>query len=128
MVEVLHYYFETLPVHPHPERLELFTSYLTRLAEANGLRSMGALASTCFFDEYVRTMRWQKDTPPVSLGQLPTAAVCHPSDLLTTTFFHLGKKLNVLVSLSHLPTFYRVLSLTSCAFAHNVLPRPLAIG
>ena len=92
MVEVLHYYFETLPVHPHPERLESFTSYLTRLAEANGLRSMGALASTCFFDEYVRTMRWQKDTPPVSLGQLPTAAVCHPSDLLTTTFFHLGKK------------------------------------
>ena len=92
MVDATHYYFETLPVHPPPERLESFTSYLTRLAEANGLRSMGALASTCFFDEYVRTMRWQKDTPPVSFGQLPIAAVCHPSELLATTFFHLGKK------------------------------------
>jgi transcriptional regulator with XRE-family HTH domain len=92
MVDALHYYFETLPVHPHPERLESFTSYLTRLAEANGLRSLEALASTCFFDQYVRTMRWQKDNPPVSFGQLPIAANCLPSELLATTFFHLGKK------------------------------------
>jgi transcriptional regulator with XRE-family HTH domain len=92
MSEALHYYFETLPIHPPPERLESFTSYLTRLAEANGLRSMEALASTCFFDQYVRTLRWQKDNPPVSFGQLPIAASCHPSTLLATTFFHLGNK------------------------------------
>lgn len=92
MAEALQYHFETLPVHPPPERLESFTSYLTRLAEANGLRSMEALASTCFFDQYVRTMRWQKDNPPISFGQLPIAANCHLSELLATTFFHLGKK------------------------------------
>jgi transcriptional regulator with XRE-family HTH domain len=89
---MVQYYFETLPLHPRPKCLESFTSYLTRLAEANGLSSMEALASTCFFDQYVRTMRWQKDNPPVSFGQLPIAASCDPSTLLATTFFHLGKK------------------------------------
>ena len=39
--------WNVLPVHPRPQPLESMTSYITRLAEANGLKSMhelGALA------------------------------------------------------------------------------------
>ena len=37
------YFFDTLPVHPQPEQLESFTSYLTRLAEANGIQLVSQL-------------------------------------------------------------------------------------
>jgi transcriptional regulator with XRE-family HTH domain len=86
------YFFDTLPIHPRPEHLESFTSYLTRLAEANGLKTISSLAFTCFFDQNLQTIRWQKDNPPVSFGILPAAAKCSISRLLATTFFHLGKK------------------------------------
>src|SRR5258708_31317422 len=39
--------WNVLPVHPRPQPLESMTSYITRLAEANGLKSiheLGALA------------------------------------------------------------------------------------
>ena len=86
------YFFDTLPIHPQPEHLESFTSYLTRLAEANGLKTVSGLAFTCFFDQNLQTLRWQKDNPPVSFGILPAAAKCSISRLFATTFFHLGKK------------------------------------
>ena len=34
-ISMQQYYFDTLPIHPPPERLESLTSYLIRLAEAN---------------------------------------------------------------------------------------------
>src|SRR6266700_679889 len=86
------YFFDTLPIHPPPEPLESFTSYLTRLAEANSLKTMSSLAFTCFFDQKSKSIRWQKDNPPASFGMLPAAAKCSISSLLGTTFYHLGKK------------------------------------
>jgi hypothetical protein len=42
------YYFDILPYHPQPERLESFTSYLMRLAGANSILSMDGLSALCF--------------------------------------------------------------------------------
>jgi TniQ len=36
--------WKRLPLHPQPQPLESFTSYLLRLAEANGLRSIYEIA------------------------------------------------------------------------------------
>ncbi len=44
--------WNVLPLHPQPQPLESMTSYLTRLAEANGLQSiheLGALAGGMSF-------------------------------------------------------------------------------
>jgi hypothetical protein len=46
--EVPHPIWQLLPLHPPPEPFESMTSYLIRLAEANGLRSM---------DEFVGLLR-----------------------------------------------------------------------
>ena len=44
------YYFDTLPLRRQPQPLESFTSYLTRLAEANGKNRYSQLNP--FFEEY----------------------------------------------------------------------------
>jgi transcriptional regulator with XRE-family HTH domain len=92
MADATYYHFDSLPLHPHPEHLESFTSYLTRLAEVNGLRFMEGLAAICFFDQYVRSIKSLKDNPPLSFGTLPIASSCPNSTLLATTFFHLVRK------------------------------------
>src|SRR5271157_5317585 len=94
------YYFETLLLHPQPKRLESLTSYLTRLANCNGIRSIAALAALIFEPEPpggIRGMR--RDHPPQSLGSLQTLAVCSEAALLQTTFVHLIRKFDLSISL-----------------------------
>lgn len=83
------YYFDTLPLRPRPQPLESFTSYLTRVAEANGKRYLSHLKP--YIDLYVNISHFA-DYPPHSFGKLPTLTSCSESELLRTTFFHAGKK------------------------------------
>ena len=86
------YHFDVLPAHPQPERLESFTGYLTRLAEANGIRSVYGLSMVCFPDQHPAVTRKLADYTPPSFGALPTVAARSVPALQATTFFHLGKK------------------------------------
>lgn len=86
------YYFDVLPIHPQPEPLESFTSYLTRLAEANDILTIPLLRATCFPDQKLPTIKALKDSLPVSLGILPMAAMCDESRLRGTTFYHFEQK------------------------------------
>lgn len=146
MAEASHYYFEALPVHPHPEYLESLTSYLTLLAEINGLSSMRSLAAVCFPGQNVETISRLEDYRPFSFGTLPIATRCPLSALLATTFFYLGRKFErhrLSQSFSHFLSavsarslrycpqciaecpYYRLtwrfLFLSGCARHHNVL-------
>ncbi len=42
--------WKVLPLHPQPQPLESMTSYLTRLAEANGLQSINELGALSLED------------------------------------------------------------------------------
>ena len=83
------YYFDTLTLHPPPQPLESFTSYLIRIAEANGRRRYSQLNP--FFGEYYSISSFA-DYPPRSFGMLPVITICSESELLRTTFYHVGKK------------------------------------
>ena len=83
------YYFDALPLHPPIQPFESFTSYLTRVAEANGMRKYSQLNP--FFEEY-RSISSFADYPPRSFGMLPVMTTCGESELLRTTFYHVGKK------------------------------------
>lgn len=84
------YYFDTLPFHPQPERLESLTSYLMRIAEANGLRSMEALYSIVF--PHTTISKYLPDYLPGDLEALSIATQCSESILVATTFHHLARK------------------------------------
>jgi transcriptional regulator with XRE-family HTH domain len=86
------YYFDTLPAHVQPHRGESFTSYLTRLAEANGIQLVGQLFKMCFSKGRPGFTFRTGDFPPRSFGALPTMTMCSPSDLLPTTFYYLAQK------------------------------------
>lgn len=86
------YCFDTLPVHPQPEQLESFTSYLSRLAEANGIQLVNQLFKLCFSKGRPGFTLSTGDYPPRSFGALPTMTDCTPSALLSTTFYHLAQK------------------------------------
>jgi len=83
------YYFDALPLHPPPQPLESFTSYLTRLAEANGKKRYSQFNP--FFGGY-RSIFSFADYPPRSFGMLPAITTCSETELLRTTFYHVGKK------------------------------------
>jgi len=86
------YYFEVLPIHPQPEGLESFTSYLARLAEANHIRTRQRLFSICFPDRHTSHAWTWMDHLPLSWGLLPIAAACPVPVLQATTFMHLARK------------------------------------
>jgi len=88
-MNMIHYCFDTLRLRPPLQPFESFTSYLTRVAEANGMRRYSQLNP--FFGEYHRISSFA-DYPPRSFGMLPDITVCSESELLRTTFYHVGKK------------------------------------
>jgi hypothetical protein len=86
------YSFETLPLHPQPEHFESFTSYLMRLADANGIKSVDNLSALCFPNRDRRVVRKVTDYPPVSFDRLTIVGNCTGETLLATTFFHVAAK------------------------------------
>lgn len=89
--EALHSIWKLLPLHPPPEPFESMTSYLIRLAEENGLRSMGEfvgllrisygrLTSICISPDY---------PAPFALAGLSQITGCSEERLLQTTFLPL---------------------------------------
>ena len=57
MYTALHY-FDTLPLHSSPRPLESFTSYLTRIAEANGISHLSGL--NAFFADYSHISKFRR--------------------------------------------------------------------
>lgn len=89
MMTDIYHYFDVLPLHPKPEYLESLTSYLTRLAEINGIHTLSDLTAICFPHTSINTLR-RESLPP--LKGLSVATNC-PEDLLKrTTFYHIHKK------------------------------------
>jgi len=88
-MDTANYYFDTLPRRSRPQTLESFTSYLIRIAGLNGIRRYSQLNS--FFEGYHRIASFA-DYPPRSFGMLPVITCRSESELLSTTFYHLGKK------------------------------------
>jgi hypothetical protein len=86
------YTFDVLPVHPAPLPLESYTSYLTRLAESNGLTRYSDLAERLFPNFHALKVREFTDYAPVSFGRLVDETLCSETDLQATTFFHLARK------------------------------------
>jgi DNA-binding XRE family transcriptional regulator len=84
------YYFDALPLHPPPEHLESFTSYLMRLAELNGISSLDGLSALCFQHQDRRITRDIADYTPTSLNDLARVSTWSEEVLRTTTFFHLA--------------------------------------
>jgi predicted transcriptional regulator len=79
--------WNVLPVHPRPQPLESMTSYITRLAEANGLKSiheLGALAGGI----RLKNLKSPDYPAPASPGLARLASV-PTAGWLDMTFFHL---------------------------------------
>jgi hypothetical protein len=83
------YAIEVLPVHPQPQPLETLTSYVMRLAEANGLQKVAGFAQLLKVKYTVP--RWN-DLPVKDWGYLPELAQCPVDRLNQTTLYHLGYK------------------------------------
>ncbi len=83
------YHFDTLAIHPPPKHLESSSSYITRLAQANEIRSINGLLSLLSL-EFLN----KADLPFVSFGALSSVALCSDARLLGTTFYHLVRKFN----------------------------------
>ncbi len=98
-------YLDTLPLRPQPEPLESLTSYLTRLAEANQLRSIQTLFKLCFPTGRSKLTLHTGDYPPISFGALPAVACCPEPELLAMTFYHFGKKFDRLLKPRSLAQF-----------------------
>lgn len=84
-------YFEILPIHPQPEPLESFTSYLIRLAEANGLGSAQGFVRLLFPASEQTCQRYLRGYPLDSFAPIATLAGCSEDRLRATTFFYLGE-------------------------------------
>jgi hypothetical protein len=86
------YHFDVLPLHPPPELLESFTSYLMRLSEANGITRPCDLGYRLFPEQSPYTMLYISDHVPLTFGVVPRESCCSEAQLLATTFYHLARK------------------------------------
>lgn len=99
------YIFNTLPAHPCPEPMESLTSYLLRVAEANGIRSINDLLITFFPKRHVYKHKLFTDYCPPSLEYLSQATVCTEEQLIGTTLYYFSKKFGLKNTASALGSF-----------------------
>ncbi len=114
--------WKLLPLHPQPQPLESFSSYLTRLGEANGLRSLRELEALAGAHTGGQSALLDPDYPSAAYGGLAQLSGCAEARLKSTTFLHLGQRFG---RASHPLTLHRFLqdSLASCL---RYCPRCLA--
>jgi hypothetical protein len=96
----MNYIFEVFPVHPRPQPLEALTSYLSRLAAANGIRSCGGLLR-CVFPNYTRYAYHMTDFPLKNWDALPQVAALTVAELQAMTFYSVGQNLGCSTFLSY---------------------------
>src|SRR6266568_255590 len=98
-------YFDSLPLHPLPRPLESFSSFVLRLAEANGIQSVRVLSA--LLGVSATTFIRLSDYPLLSFGTISTRTSAVQGDLLATTLYHLGKKFGRSTRPSPLARFLR---------------------
>jgi hypothetical protein len=82
--------WKMLPLHPQPQWLESWSSYLIRLAEANGLKSLNELATLTGLTGGWNGVRASPDSYfALSSERLAAISGCTQSTLRNTTFYHL---------------------------------------
>lgn len=91
MTDPVSLYLDVLPAHPRPQPLESLTSYLRRVALANGLRTITSLA---YLMRVSKPRLLLRDLPVVALNRLARLTGCSVSQCLSLTFYHLGWKFN----------------------------------
>jgi TniQ len=91
MLNLEHPLWKLLPLHPQPCWLESLSSYLTRLAEANGLKSRNEIAALAGIHRGRPSWRFAADYPSPSLERIACLVGCSEATLLDTTFFHLAR-------------------------------------
>ena len=99
------FYFDSLPLHPPPRGLESFSSFVLRLAEANGIQSVRVLSALLGIS--AATLIRLSDYPLLSFGTTSRRTSAVQEDLLATTFYHLGKKFGRSTRPSPLARFLR---------------------
>lgn len=79
-------FWKLLPLHPQPQPFESFTSYLLRLAEVNGLKSIYKIA---LLAGAKNGWSWihSADFPNPVYTSLAQVAGCMPTQVMMTTFF-----------------------------------------
>src|SRR5450755_728278 len=87
--------WKKLPLHPHPQPLESFSSYVTRLAEANGLKSVNELAALARTSVGFQVERSSPDYPHRLHIGLAEVTGCSLALVQSTTFFHIGQHFGV---------------------------------
>jgi hypothetical protein len=87
----MNWHFDLLPIHPQPCDFESFTGYLTRLADANGIRQINRL---CVLTGLNFSAAQGRSDLPTRTGfrQLPQLTGCSIDRLNATTVYHLLRK------------------------------------
>jgi hypothetical protein len=83
--------WKLLPLHPQPKSLESLSSYILRLAETNGLKSVNELAHLSGLRSGWRDLRLAPDYSSLLTGRLVWVAGCLPDTLRDMTFYHLAR-------------------------------------
>ena len=81
------FYFEVLPEHPKPEKLEALSQYIIRICELNDIwnsRQLSELIAINLYEDTIDDVR--------SFGNLPTVVQCSEDELRSLTTFHFLKK------------------------------------
>lgn len=84
--------WKLLPLHPQPQPLESFSSYLIRLGEANGLRRLAELDALAGAYPRGQSARLAPDYPSPSYKGLAQLTGCTEARLKSATFLHLGRR------------------------------------
>ena len=134
-------YLDALPTHPQPERLESLSSYIMRLAEANGFDEIRTLYK--LMSIHINKAEDFDDFPRPFFAVVALRAACSEQELLATTLYHAGKKFgrsaqtnalsrffhsslgeylrycpSCLSKLAYYPLTWRFLALTGCHLHH----------
>lgn len=99
------YFFDVLPAHPAPEKLESLTSYFMRIAQANNIHIVKALSTLIGVNADI--LKSLTDHPLRTFGKTAERLACLDSQILATTFFHIGRKFGRLAYSNALSGFLR---------------------
>src|SRR6266568_4235403 len=83
--------WKVLPLHPHPQPLESFTSYLIRLTEANGFKSIYDIAVLVGVKHRWNWIYHSADFPNATYTGLAQVVGCRPTQVMMTTFLPIAQ-------------------------------------